>query len=238
MWWEKWVSTQTHPNTHFVSNNNASLWFLFCFCFSGCPAGDVCHRLHRKRWNQVRDREHGLGWRGSRSALPADPLRPFPGTPSKLQSLPPAGETETNRAVNDLQLATPSPTLGRTKPAVGLKVGSTVNGRFNGEVQSVSSLKKTTVKKKKRFFFLVILIKQHGSLTPCQVTSLGLSAAGECSSDLSRRMPILFTHNTISGCKFTWANFICLLFRLWSNQVFSYFVPPWMFFLNFSPCVV
>ncbi|XP_004080351.1 tectonic-3 isoform X2 [Oryzias latipes] len=69
------------------------------------------------------------------------------------------------------QLATPSPTLGRTKPAVGLKVGSTVNGRFNGEVQSV--------------------------------TSLGLSAAGECSSDLSRRMPILFTHNTISGCKFT-----------------------------------
>ncbi|KAF6734663.1 Tectonic-3 [Oryzias melastigma] len=89
--------------------------------------------------------------------------------PLQLQIL--LRKTEMNRVVNDLQLATPSPTSGRTKPAVGLKVGSTVNGRFNGVVQSV--------------------------------TSLGLSTDGECSSDLSGRMPVLFTHNTISGCKFT-----------------------------------
>lgn len=66
--------------------------------------------------------------------------------PLQLQIL--LRKTEMNRVVNDLQLATPSPTSGRTKPAVGLKVGSTVNGRFNGVVQSVSSLRERKIEEK------------------------------------------------------------------------------------------
>ncbi|XP_018542791.1 tectonic-3 isoform X2 [Lates calcarifer] len=68
------------------------------------------------------------------------------------------------------QLATPSPTPGGPIPAVGLRAGSTVIGRFNGEVTAV--------------------------------TTQSVSPSGECSSDPSRRAPILFTHNTITGCTF------------------------------------
>ncbi|XP_029384022.1 tectonic-3 [Echeneis naucrates] len=34
------------------------------------------------------------------------------------------------------------------------------------------------------------------------LTTLSVSPSGECSSDSSRRMPILFTYNAITGCKF------------------------------------
>ncbi|KAM4524589.1 tectonic-3-like isoform 1-T1 [Odontesthes bonariensis] len=70
----------------------------------------------------------------------------------------------------DFQLDTPRPTPGLT-PAVGLRVGSPVIGRFDEEVKPL--------------------------------TSLGLSQGGECSSDPSRRAPILFVHNTIIGCTFS-----------------------------------
>ncbi|KAM4715912.1 tectonic-3-like isoform 2-T2 [Anableps anableps] len=70
-----------------------------------------------------------------------------------------------------LQLATPRPTPAQPAPPTGLTGGSAVIGRFNGEVQPL--------------------------------TSLGVSAGGECSSDPSTRSPILFTHNTIAGCTFS-----------------------------------
>ncbi|XP_041672449.1 tectonic-3-like [Cheilinus undulatus] len=35
------------------------------------------------------------------------------------------------------------------------------------------------------------------------LTTLGLSQGGECSSDPTRRAPILFTHNSITGCTFS-----------------------------------
>ncbi|XP_028287800.1 tectonic-3-like isoform X2 [Parambassis ranga] len=69
------------------------------------------------------------------------------------------------------QLATPSPTPGGLIPAVGLKVGSPVIGRFEGEMSPL--------------------------------TTLGVSQGGECSFDPSRRAPILFTHNTLTGCTFS-----------------------------------
>ncbi|XP_040885283.1 tectonic-3-like isoform X2 [Toxotes jaculatrix] len=68
------------------------------------------------------------------------------------------------------QLATPSPSPQGAIPAVGLRVGSPLIGRFNGDV------------------------------TP--LTMLKVSQSGECSSDPSERAPILFTHNTITGCTF------------------------------------
>ncbi|KAI3365288.1 hypothetical protein L3Q82_010383 [Scortum barcoo] len=66
------------------------------------------------------------------------------------------------------QLATPTP--GEPIPAVGLRVGTPVIGRFDREVKPL--------------------------------TTLGVSPSGECSSDPSRRGPILFTHNAITGCTF------------------------------------
>lgn len=36
-----------------------------------------------------------------------------------------------------------------------------------------------------------------------QLTTLGVSQGGECSSDPSTRAAILFTHNTVSGCTFS-----------------------------------
>ncbi|XP_029311602.1 tectonic-3-like isoform X2 [Cottoperca gobio] len=69
------------------------------------------------------------------------------------------------------QLATPSPTPGGPTPAFGLKVGSPVIGRFDGEVKPL--------------------------------TTLWVSQSGECSPDSRRRAPVLFTHNTVSGCTFS-----------------------------------
>ncbi|XP_071395791.1 tectonic-3-like isoform X2 [Centroberyx affinis] len=71
----------------------------------------------------------------------------------------------------EFQLATPSPTQGGPIPAVGLKVGSPVIGRFDGEVKPL--------------------------------TVLGVLQVGECSSNPKTRAPILFTHNTITGCTFS-----------------------------------
>lgn len=70
----------------------------------------------------------------------------------------------------DFQLTTPSPAPAGLNPAVGLKVGSPLIGRFLKEVMPL--------------------------------TSLVVSQGGDCSSDLSTRAPILFTHNTITGCTF------------------------------------
>lgn len=69
------------------------------------------------------------------------------------------------------QLATPTPTPGEPIPAVGLRVGTPVIGRFDGEVKPL--------------------------------TTMGVSPRGECSSDPSRRGPVLFTHNAITGCTFS-----------------------------------
>ncbi|XP_038132734.1 tectonic-3-like isoform X1 [Cyprinodon tularosa] len=66
------------------------------------------------------------------------------------------------------QLATPRPTPAEPAPPTGLRLGSALIGRFNGELQTL--------------------------------TSLGVSEGGECSSDPSTRLPVLFTHNTITGC--------------------------------------
>ncbi|KAG7227851.1 hypothetical protein INR49_013645 [Caranx melampygus] len=68
------------------------------------------------------------------------------------------------------QLTTPSSTPGRSTPAVGLKFGSPVIGRFEGYVATL--------------------------------TTMRVSKSGVCSSDSSSQAPILFTHNTITGCMF------------------------------------
>ncbi|KAK9530432.1 hypothetical protein VZT92_011932 [Zoarces viviparus] len=69
------------------------------------------------------------------------------------------------------QLATPNSTSGGPIPAVGIKVGSPVIGRFDGELKPLNTL--------------------------------GVSQSGECSSDPRRRAPILFAHNTVTGCTFS-----------------------------------
>ncbi|XP_031698739.1 tectonic-3 [Anarrhichthys ocellatus] len=69
------------------------------------------------------------------------------------------------------ELATPSSTSGGPIPAVGIKVGSPVIGRFDGELKPLNTL--------------------------------GVSQSGECSSDPRRRAPILFAHNTITGCTYS-----------------------------------
>ncbi|XP_045925256.1 tectonic-3-like [Micropterus dolomieu] len=79
------------------------------------------------------------------------------------------------------QLATPRPSPVGPIPAVGLRVGSPVIGRFNREVTLL--------------------------------TSLGVSQNGECSFDPLRRAPILFTHNTITGCTFSSLSSDCLELR-------------------------
>ncbi|XP_035520625.1 tectonic-3-like [Morone saxatilis] len=84
------------------------------------------------------------------------------------------------------QLATPSSTAGGPVPALGLRAGSPVIGRFDGEVQPLSTL--------------------------------GVSQSGECSSDPSRRAPILFTHNTITGCTFSSSSSDCSELR---SQVYG-----------------
>ncbi|KAM9336644.1 tectonic-3-like [Symphorus nematophorus] len=79
------------------------------------------------------------------------------------------------------QLATPSPTPEGPIPAVGLRAGSPVIGRFNADVKPL--------------------------------TTLGVSQSGECSSDPRRRAPILFSHNTITGCTFSSPSGDCLELR-------------------------
>ncbi|XP_047232419.1 tectonic-3-like isoform X3 [Girardinichthys multiradiatus] len=80
------------------------------------------------------------------------------------------------------QLATPGPTPGEPALPVGLREGSAVIGRFNGE---------------------------HHPLT-----SLGVSEGGACSSDPRTRSPVLFTHNTITGCTFSSPTPNCTELRL------------------------
>lgn len=69
------------------------------------------------------------------------------------------------------KLASPSPTQGDPTSAVGLRVGSPVIGRFDGEVKPL--------------------------------TTLWASQSGSCSSDPDSRAPVLFTHNSITGCTFS-----------------------------------
>ncbi|KAM6896882.1 tectonic-3-like [Xenentodon cancila] len=85
------------------------------------------------------------------------------------------------------QSASPSPTPGRLITAAGLKVGSSIIGRFDGEVQP---------------YLKALSVTNQGTLTVTWVTLHGLSQDGECSSDPRRRVPILFTHNTFTGCIF------------------------------------
>ncbi|XP_012705861.2 tectonic-3 isoform X1 [Fundulus heteroclitus] len=79
------------------------------------------------------------------------------------------------------QLATPGPAPAEPAPPVGLRHGSAVVGRFNGELQPL--------------------------------TSLGVSEGGACSSAPGTRSPVLFTHNTISGCTFSSASQNCTELR-------------------------
>ncbi|XP_061613285.1 tectonic-3-like isoform X1 [Phyllopteryx taeniolatus] len=69
------------------------------------------------------------------------------------------------------KLGTSRPSPMPTIPSVGLRVGSSVLGGFNGEVKPV--------------------------------TIMGLPQASECSSDPATRTNILFTHNRITGCRFS-----------------------------------
>ncbi|XP_030019267.1 tectonic-3 [Sphaeramia orbicularis] len=101
------------------------------------------------------------------------------------------------------QLATPSPSPGPVIPAVGLKAGSPLIGRFDDTVKPL--------------------------------TTLGMSQGGVCSSDPSRRTPILFTHNTISGCTFSSPSSNCSELRLQIYGVLQGLAIPDVVAMNSGP---
>ncbi|KAK1881589.1 Tectonic-3 [Dissostichus eleginoides] len=84
------------------------------------------------------------------------------------------------------KLASPSPTQGDPTSAVGLRVGSPVIGRFDGEVKP----------------------------------------SGSCSSDPDSRAPVLFTHNSITGCTFSSPSSNCSELR---SQIYGLLqgLPDW-----------
>lgn len=57
----------------------------------------------------------------------------------------------------------------------------------------------------------------HGSLTMSQLTTMRISNSGDCSSESSSQAPILFTHNSITGCMFRWTEptQLWLTFIIW-----------------------
>ncbi|KAG7506568.1 hypothetical protein JOB18_009176 [Solea senegalensis] len=58
------------------------------------------------------------------------------------------------------------------------------------------------------------------------VTTAMMSQGGECSSDSSRRAPILFTHNTISGCTFSSPSSSCSELRSQIYGILQGLAPP------------
>lgn len=55
------------------------------------------------------------------------------------------------------------------------------------------------------------------TLTEHKLTIPGLSPGGQCSTDLTNRAPILFTHNTITGCTFRYL--LLLTMEKWLVQI-------------------
>ncbi|KAM4624486.1 tectonic-3-like [Polymixia lowei] len=100
----------------------------------------------------------------------------------------------------EFQLATPHPTQGGPIPAVGLRVGSPVIGRFNEDVKPL--------------------------------TVLGVLQGGECSSDPDIRAPILFTHNTITGCTFSSVSRDCSELRSQLYRVLQGWATPDLVAMN------
>ncbi|TKS89851.1 Tectonic-3 Precursor [Collichthys lucidus] len=92
------------------------------------------------------------------------------------------------------QLATPNPTPAGPIPAVGLKLGSPVLGRFDEQVKP----------------------------------------SGECSSDPSSRAPILFTHNTVTGCTFSSQSSDCSELRSQIYGVLQGLATPDVIAMNFG----
>lgn len=67
------------------------------------------------------------------------------------------------------------------------------------------------------------------------LTVMGVSQAGECSSDLDLRTPILFTHNTITGCNFSTPSGNCSLLRAHLYALLLGRAAPDMMLMNFGP---
>lgn len=58
---------------------------------------------------------------------------------------------------------------------------------------------------------LYVLCDRLYTLTEYKLTIPGLSLGGECSLDQTNRAPILFTHNTITGCTFRYVLLLIIL---------------------------
>ncbi|KAK2884806.1 tectonic-3-like [Channa argus] len=61
---------------------------------------------------------------------------------------------------------------------------------------------------------------------PMTLTTLGVSPIGQCSSDPSRRAPVLFTHNIITGCAFSSPATTCSDLRSQIYEIFQGLVAP------------
>ncbi|KAK5850808.1 hypothetical protein PBY51_001653 [Eleginops maclovinus] len=101
------------------------------------------------------------------------------------------------------KLASPSPTQGGTTSAVGLRVGSPVIGRFDGEVKPL--------------------------------TTLWASQGGSCSSDPDSRAPVLFTHNSVTGCTFISPSSNCSELRSQIYGLLQGLAAPDVLAMNFGP---
>ncbi|XP_034563762.1 tectonic-3-like [Notolabrus celidotus] len=64
------------------------------------------------------------------------------------------------------------------------------------------------------------------------LTTLGLSQGGECSSDPNRRAPILFTHNTITGCTFSSPSSDCSELRSYIYGILQGLATPDLIAMN------
>lgn len=138
MWWKTWAATQMSHEITWIQVHNDT-WNLTAF--SDFLLGGVYHSIHRQRRAHICICGHSLSWCGSKSVADADTYSAVPGSPLKPN-------TENDIWIKTLalcnticllQLTPPSSTPGRSTPAVGLKVGSPVIGRFEGYLATVSS---------------------------------------------------------------------------------------------------
>ncbi|KAK2820348.1 hypothetical protein Q5P01_023307 [Channa striata] len=67
---------------------------------------------------------------------------------------------------------------------------------------------------------------------PMTLTTLGVSQIGQCSSDPGRRAPVLFTHNSITGCTFSSPSSTCLDLRSQIYEIFQGLAAPTKIAMN------
>nr|XP_020494866.1 tectonic-3 [Labrus bergylta] len=67
------------------------------------------------------------------------------------------------------------------------------------------------------------------------LTTMGVSQGGECSSDLNRQAPILFTHNTITGCTFRSLARDCSELQSHIYGILQGLATPDLIAMNFGP---